>query len=201
MEPCKGCGCKTRLETNYGTKVCRGCGVENFSYIYDPQAAFMPYCSPLVGHASYTRVKRFRKYLQRAAMEQSANSIPQATWEYLFKGVPFRVPAAIIRHLKIAPKNIRKKCYDCLPFIIKELCPHICVPAIGQSDKYAATSAFRKLEHAYSQGEAFVSYLYALEYILELIGRSDVLPYINKIQCRKRRAAYRWRLDKIFRHK
>ena len=47
-------------------------------------------------------------------------------------------------------------------------------------------------------GEQFVSYLFALEYILQLIGRSDMLPYINKISCRKRRHAYRYRLDRIF---
>ena len=43
-----------------------------------------------------------------------------------------------------------------------------------------------------------MSYLFALEYILELIKRADMVPFINKICCRKRRAAYRLRLNKIF---
>ena len=131
-------------------------------------------------------------------MEQSANSIPQATWEYLFTGVPFRVPEAIIRHLKLAPKNIRKKCYDSLPLLVQHLCPHIEVPTLTEADKLCAITSFRKLDTAYNDGEPFVSYLYALEYILELIGRSDVVPFINKICCRKRRAAYRLRLNRIF---
>ena len=40
--------------------------------------------------------------------------------------------------------------------------------------------------------------MYALEYILALMGRSDLLPFINKIQCLKRRAAYKIMLDKLF---
>jgi hypothetical protein len=30
------------------------------------------------------------------------------------------------------------------------------------------------------------------------IGRSDMLPFMNKIQCRKRRYRYKLRLDKIY---
>ena len=64
-----------------------------------------------------------------------------------------------------------------------------------------STSArgIRKLEKAYRDGEAFVSYLFVLEYILVLIGRRDILPYINKIQCLKRRRAYTLRLNRIYR--
>ena len=78
------------------------------------------------------------------------------------------------------------------------LCPHIRVPRLIESDKLNALTAFRKLDAAYNAGEPFVSYLFALEYILKHIGRADVLPFINKICCRKRRYAYNRRLDKIF---
>ena len=37
-----------------------------------------------------------------------------------------------------------------------------------------------------------------LEFILQRIGRGDVLPFLNKIQCKKRRFAYRRRLQKIY---
>ena len=82
--------------------------------------------------------------------------------------------------------------------LVKHLCPHIEVPRLTESDKLCAVTSFRKLDTAYNNGEPFVSYLFALEYILGLIGRMDVVPFINKICCRKRRAAYRLRLDKIF---
>ena len=168
------------------------------SEIYSVESAHFSYQVPLHSAVTYTRHKRFRKYLQRAAMQQSGASVPQSTWEYLFKRAPFKTPRGIISHLKNAPKNIRKKCYDCLPLLIKTLCPHLHVPTLPESDKYQALAAFRELDHAYTKGEPFVSYLFALEYILQLIGRSDLLPFINKIQCRKRRLAYRCRLDAIF---
>lgn len=178
--------------------VCTHCGIEDFAYILSAQSAFSPWSVPLHTQANYTRVKRFRKYLQRASMQQSASTIPQSTWEYLLEASPYRSPGNIVRRLKKAPKYIRKKCYDSLPLLIKMLCPHIIVPRLNEADKHQAMTAFRKLDAAYNSGEPFVSYLFALEYILKLIGRGDVVPFINKICCRKRRAAYRLRLNKIF---
>ena len=197
--PCSECESNVDVrQTEYGTLVCTRCGVENFSWVLSAQSSYSSYCVPLHSQATYTRVKRFRKYLQRASMQQSASTIPECTWEYLFEGCPYTRPASIVRRLKKAPKHIRKKCYDSLPLLVKQLCPHIQVPRLTEADKFCAMSTFRKLDDAYQRGEAFVSYLYALEYILERIGRGDVVPFINKICCRKRRAAYRTRLDKIF---
>jgi len=196
--------CKTAEDirlTDYGTLVCTRCGIENFKWIISAQAAHAPYCVPLHSQATYTRIKRFRKYLQRASMQQSASTIPENTWDYLMEGCknkPYHGPASIVRRLKKAPKRIRKKCYDSLPLLVKMLCPHINVPRLTESDKLCAMTAFRKLDAAYNNGEPFVSYLYALEFILDHIGRSDVLPFINKICCRTRRSAYRFRLNKIF---
>ena len=105
-----------------------------------------------------------------------------------------------MRRLKKAPKQVRKKCYDSLPLLVRMLCPHIRVPSITEREKERAMGAFSMLDNKYRNGEPFVSYLYALEYILGLIGRGDMLFYINKISCRKRRAAYKFRLDRIFKN-
>jgi hypothetical protein len=200
--PCIQCKSADNIRLpEYCTLVCTRCGVENFAWITSAQASYSPYCVPLHSQATYTRIKRFRKYLQRASMQQSASTIPENTWDYLLEGCkhkPYHNPASIVRRLKKAPKNIRKKCYDSLPLLCKMLCPHISVPRLTESDKLCAMTAFRKLDSAYKNGEPFVSYLYALEFILQHIGRSDVLPFINKICCRTRRSAYRLRLKKIF---
>lgn len=198
MRKCAACAQNRIVVTEYGSLVCTACGVEDLNFLLTAEAAHFSYSLPLQPHQTYTRQKRFRKYLQRAAMQQGGNSVPQATWEYMFAGMPYRGPKSIIARLKHAPKHVRKKCYDSLPMLVKTLCPHIRVPVLLESDKYSAMSAFRRLDRAYLKGEPFVSYLFALEYILELVGRSDVCEYLNKIQCRKRRAAYRYRLDKIF---
>ena len=184
------------VPTDYGTLVCSLCGVENFAAVLWQENAFHHYCIPLYAPATYTRLKRFKKYLQRASMTQCASTIPKETWDYLLAGAPYKKPAAIVRRLKKA-RHIRKKCYDSLPFLTQMLCPDIDVPNLSEGDKQRAVWYFKKLDSAYCNGEAFVSYLYALEYIIELIGRQDVLPYINKISCRKRRANYRRRLQTI----
>ena len=191
------CGACRMVKTEYGSNVCTDCGIEDFAKIFTVENAHFSYQVPLHSAVTYTRLKRFRKYLQRAAMEQSVCSVPESTWRYLLQRT-YKGPREIIRFLKRAPKHVRKKCYDSLPLLTKQLCPHICIPVLTASDKYRALEAFRKLDNAYSSGEPFVSYLFALEYILEFVGRSDVLPFINKIQCRKRRAAYRFRLDGVF---
>jgi hypothetical protein len=200
--PCPECKSRDDIRlTDYGTLVCTRCGVENFTWILSAQSSYSPYCVPLHSQATYTRIKRFRKYLQRASMQQSQSTIPESTWEYLLQGCkhkPYHGPASIVRRLKKAPKSVRKKCYDSLPLLCKMLCPHINVPRLTESNKLCAMNAFRKLDAAYNNGEPFVSYLYALEFILDHIGRSDVLPFINKICCRNRRTAYQARLNKIF---
>ena len=95
--------------TEYCSMVCTSCGVEDFNSIITTEHAHISYCVPLKSVATYTRVKRFKKYLQRASMAQSASTIPQLTWDYLLEGRPYRSPAHIVRRLKKAPKNIRKK--------------------------------------------------------------------------------------------
>lgn len=190
------CDCKgLPVLTEYGSYVCPYCGVENMSFIWVNQYA----PSAPLHQNTYTRTKRFRKYLQRAAMHQSAVSVPDKTWKYLLERCPYRNPGSIVRTLKKARGLKMKKCYDCLPLLTQVLCPHITVPHLTEFEKSRALLEFRKLDYAYSKGEAFVSYLFVLEFILVLIGRSDVLPYINKIQCTKRRRAYTIRLNRIYR--
>ena len=193
------CACDQMLETEYGSQVCTLCGVENFHSILCSSASTQAYCVPLCSTATYTRLKRFKKYLNRSTMSQSQSSIPAVTWDYLLAGSPYSSPQAIVRRLKKAPKHVRKKCYDSLPLLVHHLCPNCKVPRLTEMEKKLAIRAFLVLERAYQEGEQFVSYLYALEYILQLIGRADMLPSINKISCKKRRAAYKLRLDRIFR--
>ena len=194
------CACDQMLETDYGSQVCTLCGVENFHSILCSSASTQAYCVPLCSTATYTRLKRFKKYLNRSTMSQSQNSIPPVTWDYLLAGSPYSSPQAIVRRLKKDPKSVRKKCYDSLPLLVHHLCPKYKVPRLNEIEKMLAVRAFLVLERAYQEGEQFVSYLYALEYILQLIGRTDMLPCINKISCKKRRSAYKLRLNRIFRN-
>ena len=127
---------------------------------------------------------------------QSGNTIPQETWEYLLSRGSYRSAKHIQQTLKAA-RHLKRKCYDSLPFLTAALCPHIVVPVVTEEERVQAFDLFNKIDRAIVKGP-FVSYLYCLEYILRKMGRDDVCEHINTIQCPKRRAAYKKRLDNIF---
>ena len=143
----------------------------------------------------YTRRKRFRKYLQRANRQQSANTVPEETWVYLMDRQPFRNAGAVYACLKSA-RHLSRKCYDSLPLI----CHHLCkepVPSLSEKEVNVAMDLFDRIDQSVEKGP-FISYLYCLEYILRQLGREDMVAYINHIKCAKRRRAYKQRLDGIF---
>ena len=89
MNTCSACGNSALWEMHLnGTASCRNCGllVHNERFV-DPGADnfLHSFQSMSVLHQTqtYTRAKRFKKYLNRACMRQSVNSVPDATWKYL----------------------------------------------------------------------------------------------------------------------
>ena len=185
--PCGG----IKVVTEY-TLVCRTCGIEQFGMMLPVWNQWSP--NETVNQVTYTRRKRFKKYLQRASKHQSNNSIPRETWEYLFKNAPYSDVGGIIHALKRG--KLRKKCYDSLPLIATALLDTP-VPNLTEQEKNRALGIFELVDNDYSHDEPFCSYLYILEYILIHIGRSDVVAFLNKIQCPKRRDKYKRRLDSI----
>ena len=186
-----------------GKASCTACGVLAEAWAFEGfQTSYAHGYSPvnsLQQNQVYTRTKRFVKYLNRASMKQSVNSVPDDTWEYLLQRAPYKSPGHILRTLKRAGRKLKNKCYDCLPLLAHNLCPHLNVPTLDEAEKLRALSLFGVLDRAFKRDGPFVSYLFALEYILRLLGRRDVLPYINKIQCPTRREAYNMQFARLFR--
>jgi len=192
--PCTSCDKTSFVEGGFGIDVCLSCGTGKpgaiacaVSTIWGQDRVLPKQC--------YTRTKRFKKYLFRAMRLQSATTVPEETWRYLFAHGPYRDAKHVQRTLKQA--HLKRKCYDSLPFLTCVLCPHLEVPTMTEVEKNSALRMFRRIDNAIKSGP-FVSYLYCLEYILDRLGRSDVCSYINRIKCPKRRAAYKVRLDTIF---
>ena len=188
------CGSSFFEETGHGLDFCLKCGTGR-------RGTLQPECSywlkdTILPRQIYTRRKRFKKYFFRVMRRQSANTIPQETWEYLLARGPYRSSKDIQRTLKSA-RHLKRKCYDSLPFLTNALCPHIKVPVLTEQDRISAFELFDKIDRSILKGP-FISYLYCLEYILHKLGRSDVVNHINIIQCSKRRASYKKRLDDIF---
>ena len=195
IEPCE-CGSKFYdMSGGFGMDFCLTCGLGRTS-----QMEIMPvgytHQNPIPGHQSYTRLKRFKKYLCRAMRQQSSCTVPRETWDYLLSHRPYRDARHIQLTLKQA-RTLKRKCYDSLPFLTSLLCPHVVVPSLDEVEKARALQMFGQIDRSIQEGP-FVSYLFCLEYILKKMGRHDVCVNINKIQCPKRRAAYKTRLNDIF---
>ena len=183
------------IDTGYGSCVCMECGIEHIGGPFCLDAKFTyPRGHEITVRRKqpYTRTKRFRKYLMRACMSQGISSIPDATWAYLELHRPYSGPREILFWLKRS--KLSNKCYDSLPIMTKHMCPHLSVPTLQHMDAEAASAVFRDIESGFPRGSKFVSYLYLLEHVLLRIGRSDMLPFLNRIQCPRRRREYEERI-------
>ena len=194
-EPCT-CGGTFFDQGGFGLDFCLSCGLGKKSCLLSGLEYGKSYQDRLPGHQSYTRLKRFKKYLCRAMRQQSSCTVPRETWDYLLAHRPYRNSKHIQVTLKGA-RHLKRKCYDSLPFLTALLCPHVTVPTMVQHEKDRALQLFQQIDAAIQEGP-FVSYLFCLEYILQKLNRPDMCAHINQIQCPKRRAAYKKRLDLIF---
>ena len=195
MNTCEQCG-KTRFDFfGSGLWSCVGCGDTRFLGFDVDQELWSPN-EKLQPRSNYTRQKRFRKYLNRACRIQSSNTVPDATWEYLFAKGPYNGPRDVVHTLK--KSKLKRKCYDSLPLLVNYLCPDLVVPRWSGNRRSSSSEKSDKL--AARPLQPFCSYLYVLEYILYALGRSDMVPYCSRIQCRKRREKYRLLLNSVSNH-
>ena len=61
------------------------------------------------------------------------------------------------------------------------------MPRLTDREQRCALEYFDVIDRAFPHAGSFMSYLYVLEFILVSVGRADMLPYISRIQCQKRR--------------
>ena len=195
MNNCSRCNSARFEVVGSGYWSCTDCGNTSFMG-YVTSDAWSPN-ERLQTKSTYTRAKRFKKYLNRACRIQSCNTVPDETWEYLLSKGPYRGPRDVIRVLKKC-RHIKRKCYDSLPLLVQHLCD-LEVPRLSENEQRKALKLFGKIDTELAQlpGHPFCSYLYMLEYILYHIGREDVVPYCSRIQCRKRRERYRDLLNRV----
>ena len=194
-QECLGCGNPERfLEGGFGLDICLVCGLCKTGAITELQQYISS--DRTMASCTYTRRKRFRKYLMRANRNQSANTVAPETWEHLLKFAPFATPEKLHRCLKAA-KHLKRKCYDCMAL----MCAHLCtckVPTLSQVEIRRALETFDTIDRALPSTEPMISYLFCLEFILKKIGRGDMVPFINRIKCSKRRQQYNSRLREVF---
>ena len=184
------CSCKNLLVQGEFGNICVSCGICDLTepLRLDENAYPRGYFVTYKKAQPYTRAKRFKKYLMKACMSQSLSSIPDTTWEFLYKKQPYSGPAEILFTLKRS--KLKHKCYDSLPLMTRHLCQNQLVPVLSASNVKEALLVFAHIDKAFPKNTRFISYLFLLEYILSKIGRADMLPFINRIQCPRRRQQY-----------
>ena len=190
------CGSENFEEGGFGLDFCLRCGTGKPGGLTNHMFNHFFRADRILPKQCYTRVKRFKKYLFRAMRQQASSSVPQETWQYLLDHGPYRDARHVQLTLKQA-RHLARKCYDSLPYLTAALCPHIKVPTLTEREKERALQMFDRIDRSIRSGP-FISYLYCLEYILRRMKRQDVCAHINQIQCPKRRATYKLRLDHIF---
>ena len=124
-------------EGGYGMAYCLQCGIAKRIDLQTYQS-FSSF-ERIPGHQSYTRRKRFKKYLCRAMRQQSSCTVPRETWDYLLSKRPYRDAKHIQWTLKQA-RHLKRKCYDSLPFLTAALCPGV-LSGVLATDRDGASSS------------------------------------------------------------
>ena len=182
------------IVSGFGLDFCCQCGLGRTGMVGEVNEWFPS--DRVMWVCNYTRQKRFKKYLNRANRNQSCATIPAETWQYLMKHAPYKGPREIYNRLKRG-KGIKRKCYDSLPLI----CQHLCegnVPTLSDLEVREAMRHFNTIDsHVERSGDRMISYIFCLEFILKKMGRHDMLPYVAKIKCPRRRRNYQQKLSEI----
>ena len=122
------CPCGGRKVITEYTLVCSSCGIEQFGMMLPIWNQWTP--NESVNQVTYTRRKRFKKYLQRASKHQSNASVPKIHGSTCLRS-PYDV-GSIIHALKRG--KLRKKCYDSLPLLATVLL-ETPVPSLTEHEK------------------------------------------------------------------
>ena len=193
---CPFCDMETIFEyIGGGLRSCTTCGGSHIGQM--EEFSTMAWCpNEQMLRSCYTRLRRFKKYLSRACQDQSASTVPDETWQYLFSKRPFKGPRSIMRCLK--KSKLKRKCYDSLALMTKNLCPDVDVPTLSVAEFRRALELFHVVDDHYRDQKSFCSYLFVLEYILRKMQRHDIVPFVSVIQCCRRRNNYQSLLDRIF---
>ena len=73
------------------------------------------------------------------------------------------------------------------------------VPTLTDEEIRKAMRYFDTIDRYLMRNQmSMISYLFCLEFILLKLGRPDMLPFLNRIKCSKRRRMYNERLSTIF---
>ena len=135
----------------------------------------------------YSRLKRFQRVFSNAFGLRVARLSPKLLQE--FDRTPPLSTQDLFRQIK-GFKHREMKRYDAIAFLSVQMLSHKIKP-LTQGELVVANSRFRDVESTHSFcGGTFPAYSWVVERILTIINRGDLMQYVHRLKCPKRRRLY-----------
>ena len=172
-----------RIVDDAGFRVCASCGQQDVCPIFvRPHACQLPAARP-----PYCRKKRFQKLLHNVWSARLPSMKDQFV-RYIQENCP-KTPAEIIELIRTAKPREYKR-YDCISRLSIEFLNHRPIP-LTRSQISQCMGIFQRveIEHRRRKG-VFPAYSFLIELCLAKVGRPDLIQYIHRLKCPRRRARY-----------
>ena len=183
-----------RVVDDAGFRVCAACGQQDLCPIFiRPHACQLPAARP-----PYSRRKRFQKLLHNA-WSARLPSMRDDFVKYIQKHAP-KTPQRIIELIRTANRREFKR-YDCISRLSIEFLGHRPRP-LTPCQISECMGIFQRVEivHRRARG-VFPAYSFLIELCLVKVGRPDLIQYIHRLKCPRRRSTYLKLYGPCFHHK
>ena len=171
------------IDHRWGLATCRICGIARTAPIQN----IVRYCPPCSNRAPYSRRKRFLRLLSNTY----ASRVSKVHTD-LLKALMHHEPKQIqdIYQFIRTSKNAHFKRYDALGFLAWHLLGQRVEPLSPNQGKWA-DFVFRRVETRHVQVRGtFPAYSWIIEQVLTSLNRTDLLPYVHQLKCKRRRHVY-----------
>ena len=182
-----------RIVFDAGFRVCASCGQQDACPIFiRPHACQLPAARP-----PYCRKKRFQKLLHNVWSARLPNMKDRFV-QYIQENKP-ETPAQIIELIRTAKPREYKR-YDCISRLSIEFLNHRPKP-LTQCQISECMGIFERVEivHRRQKG-VFPAYSFLIELCLVKVDRPDLIQYIHRLKCPRRRSRYLKLYEHCFHH-
>ena len=188
-----GCCEHPRIVQEVGFYVCMYCGSMQNQRVYIMPSAY----GRAPARPPYCRQKRFVKLLHNTW----ASRIPRCC-DLFMKSLDSINPKTTPQILTFIRDSTHRKFkrYDCLALLSIKILHHTIPPLTAEQIAWC-TGVFQKIEIRHRKvGGIFPCYPWTIERCLETLHRRDLLEYIHKLKCPRRRSRYECIYGNLFTH-
>ena len=189
------CPVQLALVQSWGVTICMGCGISHRSPIQMIPPAYDSIGPPV--RAPYSRAKRFARILSNAFGQRT----PKVHSDLIksIEACECRSPEDIYRLIRRAkPRNHKR--YDSLAYLSFNLTDTPIRPLTQGEFGWCIKQFQLVLERFIKVRGTFPAYSYIVERCLLALRRDDLLRFVHKLKCKRRRRVYSGAYGDIFYH-